>query len=469
MRISALEGRATAVWGYGREGRAALQALRAALPGQRFALICSAGEAEEARGSFGDAIDLHSGEPSLALLRGFEWIVKSPGISPYRGLAAEALAAGVRFTSGTALWFGEHAVRDPQVPVLCLTGSKGKSTTTALIAHLLRASGRCVALAGNIGLPLLELLDQPAPEVYVFELSSYQTRDAQAPAVAVLLNLYPEHLDWHGSEARYYDDKCALVESVGARRVLLNAESAPVRARLQHREDALWFGQPKGWHLSDDGWICRADARVFEARELPLPGAHNARNLCAALAAIEALGIDALPLATHARSFRALPHRLQAMGVRDGLLYANDSISTTPHASLAALAHYRGRPVAILVGGHDRGLDWSDFVEAVRTEPPQAIVCTGSNGPRIATALRAAGLPAERVLEAARLPEALAAAQAALRGALVSAESLPIVLLSPGAPSFGEFRDYAERGREFARLSGFDAKALGMIEGLGVA
>lgn len=471
MRISALEGRATAVWGYGREGRAALQALRRALPGQRFALICSEAEAEEARSLFGEAIDLHAGEPSLALLQRFEWIVKSPGISPYRGPAAEALAAGVRFTSGTALWFGEHAARDPQVPVLCLTGSKGKSTTTALIAHLLRASGRRVALAGNIGLPLLELLDEPAPEVYVFELSSYQTREAQAPDVAVLLNLYPEHLDWHGSEATYYDDKCALVESIGARRVVLNAESAPVQTRLQHREDALWFGQPQGWHLSTDGWIRRGDVRVFEARELPLPGAHNARNLCAALAAIEALGIDAQPLAAHARSFRALPHRLQALGLREGLLYVNDSISTTPHASLAALAHYRGRQVAIIVGGHDRGLDWSDFVEAVRAEPPQAIVCTGSNGPRIASALRVAGLSPACVVEASRLPEAVAAARSALQAGADAAtvERAPVLLLSPGAPSFGEFRDYAERGREFARLAGFDAAALGMIEGLGIA
>ncbi len=486
MRISALEGCATAVWGYGREGRAALRALLSELPAQRFALICSADEAQAARAEFAERIDVHAGEPSLELLRRFEWILKSPGISPYRGIAAEALAASVRFSSGTALWFGEHLARDPQVPVICITGSKGKSTTTALVAHLLRASGRRVALAGNIGLPLLELLLPAAPEgsegrsvqreplasppidAYVVELSSYQAGDAIAPDVAMLLNLYPEHLDWHGSEARYFDDKCALVERVGAKRVVLNAENPTLVQRFGARRDALWFGTPQGWHFeATSGAICRGSERVFDAAELPLPGAHNARNLCAALAAIEALGIDAGPLAQYARSFTPLPHRLQPLGVRAGRLYVNDSISTTPHASLAALAHYRSRRVAILVGGHDRGLDWSDFVEAMRTQPPAVIVCMGENGPRIARALRESDASGFELLEARDLPSAVATAEAALDAQSDSSDR-GVLLMSPGAPSFGEFHDYAERGRRFAALTGFDAEALGQIEGLGL-
>jgi UDP-N-acetylmuramoylalanine--D-glutamate ligase len=162
-----------------------------------------------------------------------------------------------------------------------------------------------------------------------------------------------------------------------------------------------------------------------------------------------------------------LPHRLQPLGERAGRLYVNDSISTTPHASLAALAHYRGRRVAILVGGHDRGLDWSDFVTAMRSEAPAAIVCMGANGPRIAQALRASGASGFALLEAPDLPNAVAAAEAAL-DARATSDDRGVLLLSPGAPSFGEFRDYAERGRRFAALTGFDAEALGQIEGLGI-
>jgi len=469
MRISALEGSRVAVWGYGREGRAALHALQRALPDQRFSLICSADEAAAAQAEFADSVRVLPGAPSVETLVGFDWIVKSPGISPYRSPAPEALAAGVRFTSGTALWFGQWRVRPSRPPLICITGSKGKSTTTALVAHLLRASGRAVALAGNIGLPLLELEPTTAIDVYVVELSSYQTGEAQSPDVAVLLNLYPEHLDWHGSEQRYFDDKCALISHARPRLAVLNIEDARLRERFASLENAQWFGQARGWHVSvHEGceWICRGEQRVLAAAELPLPGAHNARNLCAALAAIEALGVDAAPMAAHARSFRALPHRLQPLGERGGRLYVNDSISTTPYASLAALAHYRDRRVAILVGGFDRGLDWSAFVEGVRAAPPVAIVCTGDNGPRIADALRAAELPGCLIAEAAQLDSALAAAEAALDAQ--AGQDRGVVLLSPGAPSFGPFRDYAERGRRFAELAGFAAEDLGSIDGLGV-
>jgi UDP-N-acetylmuramoyl-L-alanine---L-glutamate ligase len=467
MRISALEGR-VAVWGYGREGAAAIDALLRERPGPRPSLICSAEEAEAARARFGDLIELQTGTPSPELLAGFDWVIKSPGISPYRSPAPEARALGAKFISGTALWFAEVRARTPQVPLVCITGSKGKSTTTAMIAHLLRASGRRVGLGGNIGLPLLELLTQPVPDVYVLELSSYQTVDAVAPDVAVFLNLYPEHLDWHGSEQRYFDDKCALIERAQPQVAVLNALDARLRARFAALSSARWFGAAAGWHLAEHAgaaWIFRGHAPVLAAADLPLPGAHNARNLCAALAAIEALGIDAAALAAHASSFRALPHRLQALGERDGHLYVNDSISTTPHASLAALEHYHGRRIAILVGGHDRGLDWSVFVDGIRSAPPVAIVCMGANGPRIAALLREAQLPGCAVIEASSLEPAVRAAETALD----AHRERGVVLLSPGAPSFGEFRDYAERGRRFAELAGFDAGALGQIDGLGVA
>ena len=169
MRISALDGRRVALWGWGREGRAAWQALHARGIGP-LALFCNEGEAAEAR-----ALD-----PSLAIepvasaerLAAYEVVVKSPGISPYRPEAVEAAARGTLFPGGTALWFGERAGAGGIVPAsCCVTGTKGKSTTTALLAHLLRAVGHRTALAGNIGVPLLELLDA-APEFWALELSS---------------------------------------------------------------------------------------------------------------------------------------------------------------------------------------------------------------------------------------------------------------------------------------------------------
>jgi UDP-N-acetylmuramoylalanine--D-glutamate ligase len=462
VRISALEGQRVALWGWGREGRAAWRALHDA--GIGLALFCNQAEATEAL-----ALDpglVIEPEASAARLSAYDVVVKSPGISPYQPEALAAAEAGTGFVGGTALWFGERARADGVVPgAVCVTGTKGKSTTTALLAQLLRAGGHRTALAGNIGLPLLELVDGDAA-YWAIELSSYQTGDVAAgggrPDVAVGLNLFPEHLDWHGSHERYVADKLRLFTEARPRIAVLNAAD-PILSTLDvPGSEVRWFNREDGWHLRGDV-LHRGDVRVMETAALPLPGRHNRGNLCAVLAAIEALGLDAAALAPHAAGFEPLPHRLQVLGVRDGLTWVNDSISTTPHASLAALDVYRDRRVALLAGGHDRGVDWSGFAEAMRIRPPAAIVTMGQNGPRIHALLEPVAMDAGFALSAAAdLGDAVVRARVAL-----GAEG--VVLLSPGAPSFGAYRDYTERGRHFARLAGFDPKAINAIPGLGIA
>jgi UDP-N-acetylmuramoylalanine--D-glutamate ligase len=181
------------------------------------------------------------------------------------------------------------------------------------------------------------------------------------------------------------------------------------------------------------------------------------------LTAIEALGIDAAALAPHAAQFRPLPHRLQVVGTRAGLTWVNDSISTTPHASLAALDVFRGRRVAILVGGHDRGLPWEEFATALRTGAPLAVITMGQNGPRIFDLLAPVAQASGFTLGAATdLADGMRQAEVALQGE-------GVVLLSPGAPSFGAYRDYVARGRHFAELAGFDPDSISAIPGLGIA
>lgn len=430
-------------------------------------LFCNEAEAADAA-ALGDAHLSIDTQATAERLSAFEIVVKSPGISPNSPVAVSAAASGTRFIGGTGLWFAEHASADGIVPhAFCVTGTKGKSTTTSLLAHLLRASGRRTALVGNIGVPLLEVLDpQPAPEAWAIELSSYQTGDVAAsgahPDVAVVLNLFPEHLDWHGSEARYIEDKLKLVTRAHPRVAVLNAADPRLAALSLPGSDVRWFNHAEGWHLREDD-LYRGDVFVMDTRPLPLPGRHNRSNLCAVLTALEVAGMDALPLAAHAASFRPLPNRLQAMGARDGITWVNDSISTTPHATLAALDCFAGRRIALLVGGHDRGVDWSDFAAHMRDGAPAAIVTMGANGPRIHALLAPVAQEAGFTLIAAdTLPEAVAAARTALG-------EEGVVLLSPGAPSFGQYKDYVARGRHFAELAGFDADAITAIPGLGIA
>ena len=517
MRLAELADKRVAVWGYGREGRAALSILLQQFPDQLLTVFCS--EAEAADLSFsrrekvperrmrGEPLNsrevaedtnhfpssgaarrlLPAGEgkqgiavittpPSAAVLAGFDIVIKSPGVSPYRAPYPQAKAAGVYFTSGSALWFAEHA----QAHTICVTGTKGKSTVSALIAHLLRQRGLCVALAGNIGLPLLDLLQPPRePDWWVIELSSFQTRDFDGePTIAVINNVYEEHLDWHGERKAYVADKLAI--AARAQCVVVNAQQSELDSLVVPGE-RIRFNNEDGWHVRGDA-IFRAGERILALASIPLPGLHNAQNVSAAFAAIEAAGFfeecgQGWPLrdlrdqgrtqrytalAQHVASFKPLPHRLQTLGTRDGIEWINDSIATTPYAAIEALRSLTGRTVTILVGGFDRGVDWGPFVDFVAKTPPQAIVTTGANGAAIADALRHI-VDQGFVLDSAPvLHEALARAQA-----LTPVGG--VILLSPGAPSFDQFHDYAERGREFARLAGFDSTAISEIEGLGIA
>jgi len=469
VRISQLDGKRVALWGWGREGRAAFAVLRQRLPALPLTLFCPEAEAGGARAETQGALTVRS-DVSGEALAAFEVVIKSPGISPYGEAAQHAAAQGTQFIGGTSLWFAEHADAEGTVrDTVCVTGTKGKSTTTSLLAHLLRASGARTGLVGNIGLPLLEVLEpNPAPQYWAVELSSYQTgevgRSGAHPHVAVVLNLFPEHLDWHGSEARYIEDKLSLVTQAAPRIAVLNAADPRLATLQLPHSEVVWFNQPQGWHMRGE-CVHRGEQAVFDTAHTALPGRHNRGNLCAVLAAIEALGLDAVTLAPAVQSFRPLPNRLQVIGERDGLRFVNDSISTTPHASLAALECFAGQRIALLVGGHDRGLDWQDFMQHVAHDvPPVEIVTMGANGPRIHALLQPLAEAGRFGLHAAGdLDEAVRLACSAL------GEQGGVVLLSPGAPSYGVYKDYVARGRHFAQLAGFDPDAITAIAGIGIA
>lgn len=456
-----------AVWGGGREGRAALAALRRRDARRSLYWLVTAEELPSRR-RFAAAripgpVELLAEGTGDGGLAQFDLVVKSPGISLYRPEIVAARHAGTRFTSGTAIWFADH----PGARTLCVTGTKGKSTTAALLAHLLRRAGQRVALAGNVGLPLLdlELEQEPVPDWHVIELSSYQCADLDiAPQVAVLTNLVEEHLDWHGSLARYRQDKLRLLARAGA--VVLPPGLHPdCRGRL-HR-----FGAADGWHVAGD-WIQQAGERKLALADLPLPGRHNADNLCAVLTAIDAAGLDAATLLPGLAGFQPLPHRLQELGVREGVLAVNDSIATTPAAMLAGWRHYRRHPLVLIVGGHDRGLDWSAAIRELATQPPLHVCTQGANGDRLAGLMTAAGLSATvhpDLAAAVTAAQSILAGRPRRRAAAGGDGADPVLLLSPGAPSFPQFADYVARGRAFAAAAGYDPDRIAQIQGLGVA
>ncbi len=273
MRWADLEGKRVAVWGFGREGRAALNALARRLPGQAVELYCAADEVDAAKAAF-PSLRVHGAAPDADALAAFDVVIKSPGISAYKPELLEASARGTHFTSGTALWFATHG----DARTIAVTGTKGKSTTSALLAHLARSLGVCTALAGNIGLPLLEL-DEVSADLWVIELSSFQTGEATGVSLGVVTSLYEEHLDWHGSRARYVDDKLKLL-AASERCSLANAAQPALLSRAADHPGLNTFGDLAGWHVAD-GWIRRGGEDVIRAERMSAPGLHNAVNACA--------------------------------------------------------------------------------------------------------------------------------------------------------------------------------------------
>jgi len=440
VRFSELEGARVGVWGAGREIASFADKLARRLPRARIVAAAfdsppSAAEREALRAPDALIVDAERAPSAIAEC---DVLVRSPGVPARRPELTALRAAGVPVTTATALWLEERGGRG----VLGVTGTKGKSTTAALACHIARAAGRDVRLAGNIGVPALELLDTE-PELVVLELSSYQIADlAQGSEVALVTNLYREHTDWHGSEQAYREDKLRLLELRGVRVAVLNARDDALRT-LAPRAPVSLFGTPAGWDV-ENGAIAFAGSPIIDVEQLPLRGEHNAINLCGALAALQALGVEPPALGPALDGFAPLPHRLAP--VLDGSAsWVDDSISTTPESSVAALASFPGRELVLIAGGQDRGQDHAPLVRALAAGGA-ALIGVPSTGPRLVAEALAAGVEPARAREA---PDLAAAVE--LAAGLVPAGG--VVLLSPAAPSYDGYRDFEERGERFCELA----------------
>ena len=441
MRLAELLGKNVALWGYGKEGAAVVTALRQLDEKARIALINDTIPESAGAAVFSELI---TGSSIAARLCGFEVIVKSPGVSLYRPELQAALRNGAELLSATELALAELDLEH----VIGVTGTKGKSTTAALINHLLRGSGASSLIAGNIGAPLLSVLDEARKSEYVvLELSSYQIADlSRFPKTAVLTNLYSDHLTWHGSLERYHSDKLRLFsnsDTVG----IFNREDPASREYVSTRRgENLWYNDPQGIHVQD-GAFYHGSTRLFSTGAVRLLGLHNLSNVCAALSVMNTIGADLRDCERPLATFEGLPHRLMLLGEKDGVLYVDDSISTVPETSLAGLQCFLPRPVTLILGGVDRGQDWTSFARKLRKLQAEAVITLPANGDTIASALQTEGVEVP-IVQTGDLAEAVAAAK----------NLTPpggVVLLSPGSASFSQFRNFEERGEIFARLCGF--------------
>ena len=396
------------VIGLARSGRAAALALA-----RRGVEVVAADRSADADpGRLGEAgVEVRTGSEEESLLEGVELVVKSPGVPAESPLAAAARARGVPIWSEVEL--GYRLL--PGNQLIGVTGTNGKTTTTELLAAILRAGGRSAEVAGNVGRALTDVAEEVGPETTVVcELSSFQLEDVSEFTcdVAVLLNLEPDHLDRHGSFEAYRDAKLRIFERARAKIV------------------------PRGLGL--DGIEFSADDPL--PAEPLIPGAHNRENAAAATAAARAAGVADDAIAEGLRTFAGVPHRLELVRELRGVRYVNDSKATNTAAARRGVAAYDA-PLRLILGGSLKGEDFQPFVRDLPTNV-RSIYLIGEAAEELADALDAAGRRYSRDGELAR----------ALAHASGDAEPGDVVLLSPAAASYDQFEDFEQRGDTFRAL-----------------
>ncbi|GMU64035.1 MAG: UDP-N-acetylmuramoylalanine--D-glutamate ligase [Acidobacteriota bacterium] len=399
-------------------------------------------------------VELVTGGEPAALPPGIDVVVASPGVAPGHPLLAAARAAGVPVVAEVELAF---AWLDGTV--VAITGSNGKSTTTAMTGHLLAAAGFAVEVCGNIGVPLAAVVDGPPGRTFVVELSSFQleTIDRFRPRAAALLNLSPDHLDRHGDLAGYLAAKRRIFANQGGSdTAVLNADEPEVaatpvasRRRLFSRLTAV----DDGCALAGETVVERApgapDAALFAVADVPLPGPHNVENAMAAALLARAVGAPAGGLGAALRSFRGLPHRLERFAERAGVAWYDDSKGTNVAATARSLEGFADGSVHVVLGGRNKGADFRWLRDVVARKVRHAYLIGES----------AADL--ERALAGTTGLERSGTLEAAVAAAAGRARAGEVVVLSPACASFDQFRDYRDRGRQFQRLVALLAAAPG--------
>ncbi len=420
--LNRLRGKHILILGFGREGKSTLRFLNKYLPDA----VVAVADKNEMEGV------THYGEHYLEAMYDYDIVVKTPGIS-----LKDFDTKGVEITSQTDLFLSQFHAQ-----TIGITGTKGKSTTTSLIHHLLKSSGRDAILTGNIGIPCFDVMEDIKPDsIVVYELSAHQLEYVHnSPRVGVLLNIFEEHLDHFGTMQRYADAKLNIMRYMG------EEDTAVIHETLM--EDA--------WRLFVNNIVFSLfdTEELIDCTALPLIGAHNLTNVKAALLACYAYGVDIRELIPHLYTFKPLEHRLEPVGTFDGVTFVNDSISTIPQATVSA-CEALGRVDFLLLGGFDRGIDYEPLADYLKEHPVPHLLFTGKAGERMMQLIQVPEPSVPELVEGVEGPFLFyyPSMESAFAYLAAHADVGDVCLLSPAASSYDQYKNFEERGRKFKALA----------------
>lgn len=427
MRIQELNGKNICVLGYGKEGKAMVSAL------EKYAPECEITIADQNKVVSSKKYVVKTGEEYLENLGNFDVIIKSPGIPPNLLTPYSLL-----LITPTQIFL--DSIKDTGAKVIGITGSKGKSTTSSLIYHILSSQTSDLTpqafLVGNIGEPsIAHIGDAKKGTIFVLEMSSYQLMDLTvSPEIAVVTSFFPEHLDYHGSLEAYKEAKkhIAMFQKKGDH-IYYNAKYPECR---EIAEEGQGFKHP----FSD------LDAMVT-LEETNLQGKHNLSNIAVACLVCEQLGVPEDIIKEAIKNFTPLPHRLESLGIHHGVEWINDSISTTPESAIAGLDALGDRVETIILGGHDRGYDFSPLVQRLKTSKVKTVILLPESGKKIGAMIKEAKLDVQ-CFETKNMEEAVQQSKQLTQTSNLMPQA-SIVLLSPASPSYGHFKNFEDRGEQF--------------------
>lgn len=413
-----------AIAGYGIEGQASYTYWNT--PENEVVIV---DEQEIPEGNLPTGANIITGEGAFSRLNGFDLVIRTAGLSPQK-----IITDGTRW-SATNEFFAKCPA-----PIIGITGTKGKGTTSSLIASILRAAGRTVHLVGNIGQPALSVLSEITPDdIVVYELSSFQLWDIEtSPHVAVVLMIEQDHLDVHADFSDYVAAKKRITENqlTTDRVVYYDQNDWSTQIALASVGQRLPYPSERTAHVRGD-YFYYQDAELCSIDQLQLPGVHNLDNACAAITAVWPWVQDGSIIAEGLRSFDGLPHRLKLVRELDGVRYYDDSIATTPGSAIAALKAFTEHKVIIL-GGSDKGADYSKVIELCKITGTH-VIAIGQTGVAIEKLCRKLNVDCDYA----------SSLQEAVHLAYRSTEEGNVVILSPASASFDMFTSYADRGNQF--------------------
>lgn len=433
LTLEKLKSKSIIIFGMAREGISTYHFLRKNLPEQKITL--ADGKTLTELPEVKKLIDEDQLVSYQQINQNIDWdnydlIFKSAGI-PF----AKYNLPTEKITSNTQLFFNLAPGK-----IIGVTGTKGKSTTTAMIAQMLNIVGLDAKLAGNIGLPLLETLEDSSPNTYfVCELSSHQLEFLQSsPKIAIIQTIVPEHLDYYHSFDRYIEAKSHITKFQTKDDLLIYNSDSKVVDQIADQSKAT--KKPFN-HLSIESLLTELN---INKEDLPLAGKHNLLNITPAILIGQYLGISPEKIKKAILSFQPLAHRLELVADIDGVKYYNDSLATNPEATIAGIEAFVNKPLVLISGGFDRGLSYDKLAEKINQSNIKKLILFKDTGIKINQYLDQLGSQIDR--------EFADSMQQAMFLAKTIAQDGDVVLMSPASASFNMFKDYADRGEQFKKL-----------------